>query len=91
MKTGSLKLVTATGSITTGDAYLRSVTLTSGGDAASITVRTNGASGTVIVRLTVAAAAMSVGTGYLGDVACPQGLHVTVDSGTTPSVMVAYA
>lgn len=86
----NIKLVTATGAVTTNSALLHNLTLTGGADAAVATIRAGGASGTVIAVLG-AAAATTVSTGYLGEVACSGGIHVTVTSGTTPSVIVSYS
>lgn len=81
--------VTATGDITTRDAYLRSVVLTGGADAATVTIRAGGDSGTVV--LAVGAGAGETAAADLHDAFCGGGIHVTVDTGTTPDVTVVYA
>lgn len=89
MQTANLKRVTATGDITTADAYLHAVTITGGVDAGAATVRAGGSSGTIILVVN-AAIATTVSTGYLGDVQCAAGIHVTT-TGTAPSVSVSYS
>lgn len=91
MEPSNITLRTSTGNICTRTAYLRSVVLTAGVDAAKVTIRAGGASGTAILVLGAEAAGKSFGTGELEDVLCVDGIHVTVDSGTTPSVSVVYA
>lgn len=89
MNAANLKLVTATAVITAADAYLHAVVITAGADAATATIKAGGASGTTILVLN-AAIGVTVSSGYLGDVVCPSGIHVTI-TGTTPSVSVSYS
>lgn len=89
MRTAALKRVTATGDITTDDAYLHAVTITGGADAATATIRMGGSGGTIILTVN-AAIGVTVSSGYLGDIDCPNGIHVTI-TGTTPSVSVSYS
>lgn len=89
MKACVLKRVTATGDITTEDAYLHAVTITGGADAATATIKAGGSSGTTILVVN-AAIGITVSSGYLGDVQCADGIHVTI-TGTTPSVSVSYS
>lgn len=79
----------STGDITTASASLRGVVLTAGSDAASVVVRSGGSGGTVILTLK-AATATSEPTGYIPDVLCSGGIHVTL-TGTGPTVAVVYA
>lgn len=78
-----------TGDITTASAHLRGVVLTAGSDAASVVVRAGGSGGTTILTLK-AATATSEPTGYIPDVLCAGGIHVTL-TGTGPTVAVVYA
>jgi hypothetical protein len=84
----TIKAVAATGDITTQTAYLRSVVLTAGADAASVVVKAGGSSGTTILTLKAAANA-SAATPDLGRVLCGSGIHVTL-TGTAPAVSVVY-
>lgn len=84
----TIKAATATGDITTLTAYLRSVVLTAGSDAASVVVKAGGSSGTTILTLK-AAANTSAATPDLGRVHCGSGIHVTT-TGTSPAVSVIY-
>ncbi len=88
MSATQIKAVAATGDITTLTAYLRSVVLTAGSDAASVVVKAGGSSGTTILTLK-AAANTSTATPDLGRVLCGSGIHVTT-TGTAPAVSVIY-
>lgn len=79
----------SSGDITTSSASLRGVVLTAGSDAATVAVRAGGSGGTVILTLK-AATATSEPTGYIPDVLCSGGIHVTL-TGTGPTVAVIYA
>lgn len=83
-----VKAVAATGDITTKDAWLRSVTLTGGSDAATAVVRAGGSGGTVILTLK-AAAATTAPPALFGRAFCGTGIHVTL-TGTAPAVTVEY-
>jgi hypothetical protein len=83
-----IKAVAATGDITTANAYLRSVVLTGGSDAATVVVRAGGSGGTVILTLK-AATASTAPQAVFGRAYCGAGIHVTV-TGTAPAVTVEY-
>lgn len=89
MNTSQIARVTATGDITARDAFLRALVLTGGADASVVTIRSGGASGTAILTMKAAINTV-VPSGDLHDVYCADGIHVTVDSGTTPAVTVIY-
>lgn len=89
MNAAVLKRVTATAVIVATTASLHAVVITGAADAATVTVRSGGASGTIILVLN-AAIGVTVSSGYLGDIVCPAGIHVTI-TGTTPSVSVSYS
>lgn len=81
---------TTTGVVTAADAYLKSVILTPGSDAATVVVKAGGASGTTI--LTLAATSSTTGSSVSGDLYgayCADGIHVTL-TGTSPAVTVVY-
>lgn len=81
--------VAATADITTGDAYLKSVVLTGGSDAATAVVKAGGSGGTTI--LTVKAAInTTVAVPLDGDVYCADGIHVTI-TGTLAAFTAVYA
>ena len=88
MSATTIKAASATGDITTATAYLRSVVLTAGSDAASVVVRAGGSSGTTVLTLK-AAANTSAATPDLGRALCGSGIHVTL-TGTGPAVSVIY-
>lgn len=89
MNTSTIKELTATGDVTTHDAYLRSVVLTAGAlDAASVVVRAGGSGGTVV--LTVKAAAGATVQVPLPDAFCADGVHATL-TGTTSTASFSYA
>lgn len=83
---------TTTGAVTAADAYLKAVILTPGSDAATVTVKAGGASGTTILTLsaTSSTAGNSVPSGDLCAVFCKGGIHVTL-TGTSPAVSVVFA
>lgn len=88
MRGSAITRVTATGDITTSDAYLRGVVVTAGADAATATVRAGGSGGTVVAVVKAAiGATVSVD---LHDAQCGGGIHVTV-GGTTPDISVIHA
>ena len=89
MDVAQIKRVTATGDVTTATAYLHSVTLTAGADAASVTVRAGGAAGTVVL-VVKAGIGLTVAVPLGAAASCPGGIHVTV-TGTTPDVSLVYA
>lgn len=88
MSATQVKAVAATGDITTANAYLRSVVLTGGSDAATVVVRAGGSGGTVILTLK-AAINTTAPQAVFGRVYCGAGIHVTV-TGTAPAVTVEY-
>lgn len=89
MRTSQIQQVSATGDVTTRDAYLRSASLTAGADAATLTVRAGGSGGTVI--LTVKAAAnTTAAVPAIADAYCADGIHATL-AGTSPVASLVYA
>lgn len=88
MDVAQIKRVTATGDVTTDTSYLHSVTLTAGADAASVTVRSGGSGGTVVL-VVKAAIGITVSVPLGAAAACPDGIHATV-TGTTPDVTFVY-
>jgi hypothetical protein len=89
MKAAQSKVVSATGDITTADAYLRGVVIAAGADAATCTIK-RGGSGGVNVLVLAAAIGTTASAMFTADIDCPDGIHVAV-TGTTPSVSVIYA
>lgn len=89
MRTARATHVTATGDITTADAYLHSVVLSGGSDAATAVVKAGGSSGTTILTIK-AAAATTVAVPLNADVLCGSGIHVTL-TGTAPAFTAVYA
>lgn len=79
--------VSATGDVTTQDAYLRAVSLTGGSDAATLTVRAGGSGGTTV--LVVKAAANTTAAVNLHEAFCADGVHATL-SGSGPSATFVY-
>lgn len=79
---------TATGDVTTGDAYIRSVSLTAGADAATAIVKAGGSSGTQILKL-AAPIGTTVVSGDLGDAFCKAGIHVAL-TGTSPACTTVW-
>lgn len=88
MNTSQIKQVSATGDVTTNDAYLRAVTLTAGSDAATLTVKAGGSGGTTVLTLK-AAANTSVAAPGLTDAFCSDGIHATL-AGTGPVASFVY-
>lgn len=88
MSATQIRAVAATGDITTKDAWLRSVVLTGGSDAATVVVRAGGSGGTVILTLK-AATATTAPQAVFGRLYCGAGIHVTV-TGTAPAVSVEF-
>ncbi len=80
---------TTTGDVTTGSAYLRSVVLTGGSDAATAVIKAGGSGGTTMLTL-AAATGVVAASGDLHNALCSGGIHVTL-TGTGPSVTVVYA
>lgn len=89
MRTARATHVAATADITTGDAYLKSVVLTGGSDAATAIVKAGGSGGTTILTIK-AAASTTVAVPLDGDVYCADGIHVAL-TGTTPAFTAVYA
>lgn len=88
MSATKIVAVAATADITTANAYLRSVSLTGGSDAATVVVRAGGAAGTVILTLKAATATTAPQAAF-GRLYCGAGIHVTV-TGTAPAVSVEF-
>lgn len=84
----NIKRVTATGDITTADALLKAIVLTPAAAASSVTVRSGGSSGTVILTLNGVANGASVVLSGL-NVFCADGIHVTL-SGASAEASVIY-
>jgi len=85
----NVKQVAATADITTVSTYLKAVSLTGGSDAATLTVKAGGSSGTVIAVLKAATATTAPQLDF-GDVLCTNGVHATL-TGTAPSATFIYA
>ena len=83
-----IKQVAATADITTVSTYLKAVSLTGGSDAATLTVKAGGSSGTTILVLK-AATATSVVFSDLHLTDCAGGVHATL-AGTAPSATFVY-
>ena len=83
-----MQQVSATGDVTTRDAFLRSVTLTAGSDAATLTVKAGGASGTTVLTVKAAAGTTAVVTD-VHDALCADGIHATL-AGTGPVASIVY-
>lgn len=91
MQTSNIKRVTATGDVTTVGTFLRSVSLTNGSDAATLTVRAGGSGGTIVLVLKVGGATVAESvTQDLFDAFCADGVHATL-AGTSPSATFVYA
>ena len=88
MKGTKLTQVSATGDVTTVSTHVRSVVLTAGSDAATLTVKAGGSSGTTV--LTVKAAASSTVEVALHDALCAGGVHATL-AGTGPVATFCYS
>jgi hypothetical protein len=82
MRASHVVAVTETGDVTTRDTYLRGVSLTGGSDAATLTLKAGGSSGTTV--LVVKAATNTTVHVPLYDSFCGGGVHATV-AGTAPS------
>lgn len=90
MNTSNIKRVTATGDVTTADAYLRAVTLTGDGtNVPTLTVRAGGAGGTIILAVRALATA-TVAVDDLHDAYCADGIHATL-AGTGAEATFVYA
>lgn len=83
-----IKAVAATADITTANAYLHSVVLTGGSDAATVVVRAGGSGGTVILTLK-AAINTTAPPAVFGRAYCAAGIHVTV-TGTAAAISVEF-
>jgi copper(I)-binding protein len=88
MRTSQIKQLAATADVTTADAYLKAVSLTGGSDAATLTVKAGGSSGTTILVVKVAAST-TVAVPDLHDAYCADGIHATF-TGTAPSATFVY-
>lgn len=88
MKGSKLTQVAATGDVTTTSTHVRSVSLTGGSDAATLTVKAGGSGGTTV--LTVKAAAATTVVVDLHDALCSGGVHATL-AGTGPVATFVYA
>lgn len=88
MGDSQIKAVSATGDITTADAYLKAVSITAAADAASVTVKSGGSGGTTVLVVKAAIGATAV-VPNLHDAYCADGIHVTL-SGTGPSATVVF-
>lgn len=77
MKGSTITRLTATGDVTTHDAYLRAVVVTAAGAAASATVRSGGGTGPVILTVKAGIEATAAADG-LDDAFCGGGIHVTL-------------
>ncbi len=88
MSPSQISSKTATGDVTTDTAYLKSVVLCAGSDAATVVVKKGGSSGTQVLKL-AAAANTSVASGPLFNAQCASGIHVTL-TGTSPAVSVVW-
>lgn len=81
MNASTIKQLSATGDVTTADAFVRSVVLTAGSDAATLVVKAGGSGGTTV--LTVKAAASTTVEVACHDASCGGGVHATL-TGTAP-------
>lgn len=81
MNASAIKQLSATGDVTTTDTFLRSVVLTAGSDAATLTVKAGGSGGTTV--LTVKAVASTTVEVACHDASCGGGVHATL-AGTGP-------
>jgi hypothetical protein len=85
----TIKRLTATGDVTTADAYLRAVYLLGGGEESTLTVRAGGSGGTVVLTI-VAEAGAVVYLADLHDAACAGGIHATL-AGAGAEASIVYA
>lgn len=88
MRASNILRATATGDITTTDAFLKAVTLTPATAASTVTVRAGGSGGTVILTLSAVASGASVPVVGL-NVYCADGIHVTL-TGASAECSVVY-
>lgn len=84
----NIKQLTATADVTTVTTYLRTVVLTGGSDAATLTVKAGGSGGTTIL-VVKAAASTTAPPVELHDTFCAGGVHATL-TGTAPSATFVY-
>lgn len=89
MESYNVKQLAATADVTTVSTHLRGVSLTGGSDAATLTVKAGGSSGTVIAVLKAAAATTTPQWDF-HDALCVDGIHATF-TGTAPSATFIYA
>lgn len=89
MKSYKLTQLAATADVTTATAHLKSVHLTGGSDAATLTIKAGGSSGTVIAVIKAATATTAPPIDF-GDALCAGGIHATL-TGTAPSATFVYA
>ena len=78
----------ATADVTTASSYLKSVHLTGGSDAATLTIKAGGSSGTVIAVIKAASATTAPPIDF-ADFLCSGGIHATF-TGTAPSATFVY-
>lgn len=88
MSDAAIKAVSATGDITTADAYLHCAVLSGGSDAATAVIRAGGSGGVIVLTLK-AATATTVSTGEIGPAFCENGIHVTL-TGTGPAFTATF-
>lgn len=79
----------ATADVVTSSAHLKQVSLTGGSDAATLTVKAGGSSGTTILVIK-AAAGVTAPPVDMFDFLCAGGIHATF-TGTAPSGTFIYA
>lgn len=84
-----LKQVSATGNVIAGPVVLHSISLTSGADAATLTVR-DGSGGAVRLTLKVAAGATTEWQSGSSGIYFSSFIHVTFDVGTSPLASVEF-
>ena len=89
MNAANIKNLAATGDVVTSTVNLFSVTLTGGSDAATVTVKAGGSSGTTIL-VVKAAANTTVPVPFNAGVPCSGGIHATL-TGTAPNAAFVYA
>lgn len=89
MNTSQIKQVSATGDVTTDDAYLRTVVLTGGSAASTLTVKAGGSGGTTILTLKAAIDTVAPAV-ELPDAFCSGGIHATL-AGAGAVATFAYA
>ncbi len=80
--------VAATADIVTASAHLKAASLTAGSDAATLTLRSGGSGGTVILVLK-AAANTTAAMPDLHRAYCAGGIHATL-AGTSPSASIVW-